>query len=195
MPRHTEQLESVTGVQLARGIAVPEAKGFWAEAWGQVLRRPSALAAMVWLGVIGFFAVFAPVVASGHPLVMRATDRATGVVETTFPLLEHLRTSDRLLLMGVPLGLLWVLLPVGGTARIAKLGACIYGGALSILMVVAGGIVHSQTGHRDPSPFTGASARRCTPRCWLGAARRAGSSARRRHPWSFRLSRTRWRCS
>jgi peptide/nickel transport system permease protein len=153
MARQNDQLESVTGVQLARGIAVPEAKGFWAEAWGQVLRRPSALAAMVWLGVIGFFAVFAPVIASGHPLVMRATDRATGAVETTFPLLEHLRTSDRLLLMGVPLGLLWVLLPVGGTARIAKLGACIYGGALSILMVVAGGIVHIQTGQRDPSPF------------------------------------------
>src|ERR1043165_2588151 len=63
--------ESVTGIQLAQGIGVQEARGFWADAWAQVLRRPGAVAALGWLGIVAFFAVTAPFLASGHPLVLR----------------------------------------------------------------------------------------------------------------------------
>ena len=152
-PKPPQQLESVTGVQLAQGLAVTEAKGFWAEAWGQVLRRPTAIASIAWLTVIGFFAVFAPMLASGHPLRMRTLDPADGVAAISYPLFNNLRTADLVLLLGVPVALVWILVPLGRSSRASRLGACIYGGVLSILMVAIGAFIHIQIGQRDPSPF------------------------------------------
>lgn len=152
-PKPPQQLESVTGVQLAQGLAVTEAKGFWAEAWGQVLRRPTAIASMVWLAIIGFFAVFAPVLASGHPLRMRTLDPADGVAAIGYPLFNNLRTADLVLLLVVPVALVWILVPLGRSSRASRLGASIYAGALSILMVAIGAFIHIQIGQRDPSPF------------------------------------------
>lgn len=69
--------EAVSGVQLAQGIGVQEAKGFWADAWSQVLRRPGAVAGIVWISIVLFFAIFSPVLASGHPLILRTIDVRT----------------------------------------------------------------------------------------------------------------------
>ncbi len=100
---------SVTGVQLTRGIGVQPAKGFWADAWSQVLKRPAALVALVWLAIVAFFGVFAPVLASGHPLWMRVTD-ASGGGTSYSPLWLNLRTLDLILLALVPLGLVSIAL-------------------------------------------------------------------------------------
>ena len=37
---------SVTGVQLMQGIGVRTNRGFWAEAWSEVLAKPRAVAAL-----------------------------------------------------------------------------------------------------------------------------------------------------
>jgi ABC-type dipeptide/oligopeptide/nickel transport system permease subunit len=71
------QPRAVTGVQLAQGLGVQEAKGFWADAWSQVVRRPGAIFGLSWIGIIIFFAIFSPILASGHPVLMRTLDTRT----------------------------------------------------------------------------------------------------------------------
>lgn len=93
---------SVTGVQLAQGIGQQEAKGFWEDAWAQVFKRPSAIVGMCWVGVVVFFAIYAPVLASGHPLLERRLDPAGNVLGISSPLLRHLSATDiALMLAGV----------------------------------------------------------------------------------------------
>ncbi|MEO1009385.1 MAG: ABC transporter permease [Planctomycetota bacterium] len=67
---NADQLTAVTGVQLMQGIGHRPAEGFWTEAWGQVLKRPAAVASLAWVGLVAFFSVFAPLIASGHPLLL-----------------------------------------------------------------------------------------------------------------------------
>lgn len=73
----TPEPEVVTGVQLMQGIGARPSQGFWGDAWSQVRKKPTAVAAMIWLGLVAFFAVFAPVIASGHPLWQRTLDQRT----------------------------------------------------------------------------------------------------------------------
>ncbi len=77
MAKAGSQLERVTGVQLMQGIGHAPSKEFWADAWEQVLKRPAAVVALCWIGVVAFFGLFAPIIASGHPWVVREVDRAT----------------------------------------------------------------------------------------------------------------------
>ncbi len=51
--------EAITGIHALQGHGVKQSRGFWAEAWSQVIRRPSAIIGLAWLGLITFFAVFA----------------------------------------------------------------------------------------------------------------------------------------
>ncbi len=99
-------LTSVSGVQLAQGLGVQPAQGFWADAWSQVLKRPGAVAGLFWLAILGFFAAFAPFIASGHPIVVHELDKSGAIVRTTYPLIENLDASDVILalagLVGVP---------------------------------------------------------------------------------------------
>ncbi|MEQ8844527.1 MAG: ABC transporter permease [Phycisphaerales bacterium] len=69
-PQTADQLTAVTGVHLMQGIGHRPAEGFWTEAWRQVFKRPGAVAGIVWVAVVAFFAVFAPLVANGHPILM-----------------------------------------------------------------------------------------------------------------------------
>lgn len=144
------QPTSVSGVQLAQGIAVAEAKGFWAETWAQVLKRPAALVAIGWLSVIAFFAVFAPIIANGHPLILRQLDSDGAVVGTSSPLLTHLRASDVVLLLGSPAALLWIMLS-SRSQRAPKLGASIFGAILATLIIVLTALVRIKVGERDPT--------------------------------------------
>jgi ABC-type dipeptide/oligopeptide/nickel transport system permease subunit len=73
------QPKAVSGVQLAQGVGVQEARGFWADAWSQVFRRPGAICGMIWIGIVLFFAVFSPLLASGHPLMVRTLDTRSAV--------------------------------------------------------------------------------------------------------------------
>ena len=65
-----DQMTAVTGVHLMQGIGHKPAEGFWTEAWRQVFRRPGAVLGIVWVAIVAFFAVFAPLVANGHPILL-----------------------------------------------------------------------------------------------------------------------------
>ncbi len=100
--------ESVTGVELMRGIGVVRAKGFWADAWDRVLSRPGAVAGLIWIGIVAFFAVFAPYIANAHPYVMRMVDANGAVTATSYPLFANLSATDILLMVGVIVGIPWL---------------------------------------------------------------------------------------
>lgn len=93
----------VTGVQLMKGIGARPARGFWADAWSTVFKRPAAVIAMVWLGILTFFAVFAPLLANGHPIWMTWTD-TEGVTQGRSPLWRSLSALDLILLATVLVG-------------------------------------------------------------------------------------------
>ncbi len=99
---------AVSGVQLAQGIGVQEAKGFWADAWETIAKRPGARFALAWLGLIAFFAIIAPFIASGHPIVYRELDEAGSVVSTSYPLFRNLSAGDVALALGGIVGLVWM---------------------------------------------------------------------------------------
>ena len=99
---------AVTGVQLAQGIGHQPARGFWADAWSHVLRRPVAVLSIGWIALVAFFAVFAPVLASGHPWYLKNAD---GSVSS--PLIASLKSSDVTILAWTVIATLVVLLARG----------------------------------------------------------------------------------
>lgn len=126
------ELQAVTGVQLAQGIGHRPSEGFWTEAWRHVLKRPGAVFGLCWMGVVAFFAVFAPVVASGHPLLIRdvAEDGSAaswpGVLfnllnpfndTVSSPLVNQLTTADVILLLGTFVGIVYMVLPIATDRR------------------------------------------------------------------------------
>jgi len=94
-----EQLESVTGVQLAQGIGHQPARGFWTEAWAQVFRRPAAVFGLVWIAIVSFFAIFSPLIASGHPLMAWKINDAGERGAFHSPLIDTLSSADITLIM------------------------------------------------------------------------------------------------
>lgn len=142
----------VTGVQLMQGIGHAPAKGFWADAWSQVLKRPGAMIGLCWVGVLAFFAVFAPILASGHPLVLRTLDPAGNVTATASPLLEFLAPLDLLLLVlgfvGIPLAM-WV--PIGTRSARFRWLAASFLVALGIVIIAT--LVQKVISGREPSAF------------------------------------------
>lgn len=98
-----------------RGVGAAPAKGFWADAWTRVVRRRTAVAGLAWISVVAFFAVFAPLIANGHPLILRETSAAGGTVRVTSPLLEWLTPTDWSLLAGAALALPLMILPLRAT--------------------------------------------------------------------------------
>lgn len=90
------QPQSVTGVQLAQGVGHQVAQGFWADAWSQVLKRPAAIFGLSWIGIVSFFAVFAPLLASGHPWLMSGTEDGP-----RSPLIAALKSSDVIIIAWV----------------------------------------------------------------------------------------------
>jgi peptide/nickel transport system permease protein len=101
-------LAAVSGVQLAQGIGVQEAKGFWADAWDTIVKRGGARFALFWLGVVALFAVIAPFIASGHPIIYRELDEAGNVTRTTYPLIRNLSAGDVALALGAVTSVLWM---------------------------------------------------------------------------------------
>lgn len=125
---------TVTGVQLMKGIGARVSKGFWAEAWETVLKRRAVVASLVWVGIVAFFAVFAPVLASGHPLWMSWTD-AGGVSRAHSPLWNNLLPLDVALIVCVLLsGAVLVMMPKRRRADAAK---TLLGGLLVVIVILA----------------------------------------------------------
>ncbi|HIB63627.1 MAG TPA: hypothetical protein EYO33_00505, partial [Phycisphaerales bacterium] len=92
-PVQADKPSSVTGVQLAQGIGHQPAQSFWAEAWSQVFKRPAAVASIVWIAIVSFFAIYAPLIASSHPLILRSDDGLSS------PLIDSLSAPDVALLV------------------------------------------------------------------------------------------------
>lgn len=147
-----ETPEVLTGVHVMRGVGVRPAKGFWADAWSQVVRRPAAVAALIWIAIVGFFAVYAPVLASGHPLRWQIV-RPDGTMETTYPLLRFLSATDVILLVaataGIPLALF------GGPRRQAatRWRVLISGTGLALTVAALMGMLQAAASARDVPPL------------------------------------------
>ncbi|QQS09326.1 MAG: ABC transporter permease [Phycisphaerales bacterium] len=92
-------MATVTGVQLMQGLGVQPAKGFWADAWDHVAKRGGARFAIVWLGIVLFFALFSPIIANGHPILYRVKMPTGEWGGWTSPILENMSSVDVLLLL------------------------------------------------------------------------------------------------
>jgi peptide/nickel transport system permease protein len=160
--------DAVTGVQLAQGIGVQPARGFWADAWSQVLKQSRAVFALCWLSVVAFFAVFSPLLVSGHPLMIEHIGPGGEVTGRSSPLLSSLRASDVVLMVGTILGVPWILL--GSKGRAARLGVVLYGGVLAGMLVVLGGAVQGILSQRDPPAWARALKELHSARFWVAAA-------------------------
>lgn len=73
-----QQADAITGVEAMMGKGVKKPLGFWSDAWAQVIRRPGAVLGLSWVAIVALLAIFAPLIASGHPAVMRTIDTRTG---------------------------------------------------------------------------------------------------------------------
>ncbi len=145
---------TVTGVQLMQGIGHREAKGFWADAWSQVVHQPRAMLALAWISTIAFFAAFAPVLASGHPLIFTQT-LPDGSVRTSYPLLENLRASDILLVLAAAFGGLLFLVPLRrfGVTTGQKLGIVLSAMGQGAMVVFLGAAIRGYVEQRSVSPW------------------------------------------
>jgi peptide/nickel transport system permease protein len=108
---------AISGIDVMRGVGAVRAKGFWADAWERVLRRPGAVAGLCWISAVAFMAVFAPFIANAHPYTM--VD-AQGV--RSWPLLANLSASDWLLVVGAVVGVPWVFVGPRSLRRSQRLG-------------------------------------------------------------------------
>ncbi len=107
------------------GHLVSEPKGFWADVWSQVLRRPGAVAGLVFVGIISLLAVIAPFIANGHPYIMMTLNEAGETVSVSSPLFNHLSPVDVALFIGGVAISVVLFLPLGGK-RSTRMLACFY---------------------------------------------------------------------
>ncbi|MFN0132221.1 MAG: ABC transporter permease [Phycisphaerales bacterium] len=147
----TADATSVSGVELARGIGVAPARGFWEEAWRSVLKRPAAVAGLTWIGLVALLAIWAPMLANGHPLLMRET-LSDGGQRASSPLWEHLTAIDLLLLLGGVVGPAWMFWPMR-MGRGRRLGWLLAAGAQSAAVIVACAIMSAYLGQRDAADW------------------------------------------
>lgn len=146
----SQPLESVTGVQLAQGIGHRPTKGFWGEAWDYVIKRPGAIFGLSWISVIAFFAVFAPFIASGYPLMVRELDADGSVTSVSYPLFAQLTATDVLLLLGTFAVFPWLLWPFK-MGRSDRLIAAVFLAIQSGFAVIIASIVRDVFTGRDVS--------------------------------------------
>ena len=52
-----ETQETISGIDVMRGVGVERARPFWADAWHRVVIRRGAQFGLVWIGIIGFFGI------------------------------------------------------------------------------------------------------------------------------------------
>ncbi len=153
MSSATKQPESVTGVQLAQGIGHQPAKGFWTEAFGQVIRRPAAVLGLIWIAIVAFFAIFSPVIASGHPILMWAINEDGSRGAMTSPMVRMLTLADVVLIVWGLWAPVLIFLPIKKLNLGEKLRLIVAGGIQMAIVVVFVGIVSSIFGARDASDW------------------------------------------
>ena len=131
--------ETISGIDVMRGMGAAEAKSFWADAWDRVIARRGAQFGLLWIGIIGFFAIFAPVIANGLPIWTQEIALDGSVSQQYSPLFQALTATDILLLVGGILGPLLMLLPMA-MSRQRRLGlicaAALLGGTAVVLVAL-----------------------------------------------------------
>lgn len=80
-------------------------------AWGARL-------GIVWVGLVGLLAVFAPILANTHPVLMKTTDAAPGGATLTSPMYRAFTAMDVVLLVGFFLALALVLFRRGPKGKV-----------------------------------------------------------------------------
>ncbi len=153
MSSTTKQPESVTGVQLAQGIGHQPAKGFWADAFSQVIRRPAAVLGLIWIAIVAFFAIFSPVVASGHPVLMWTLNEDGSRESMTSPMLRMLTLADVVLIVWGLWAPILILLPMKKLNLGEKLRLIAASGIQLAIGVVLVSSVSSIFGARDASDW------------------------------------------
>lgn len=126
--------KTISGIDVMRGVGASKAKPFWADAWSRVVERRAAQFGLVWIGIIGFFAIFAPIIANGLPLWTVELSEEGTPTRSYSPIYESLTATDILLLIGGLLGPLLMVLPLA-TSRQRRLGV------ICSAAILAGGIV------------------------------------------------------
>ncbi len=144
--------EAITGIQALQGEGVHVSQGFWADAWERVVKRPGAIMGMAWIGIVSFFAVFAPVLASGHPLVMWELNAAGERGAMTSPLLQHLSTTDWLILIWSVVCTIGLVLPLG-IKRSRKLAWIIFLSLQTVATVIVAAGIKGFFGKRDAADW------------------------------------------
>lgn len=132
MTSRASAIRTISGIDAMRGAGGGALnRGFWADAWSRVLKRRGAVIALAWIATVAFFAVFAPLIANGHPIRLRML--ATG--EVSYPLLDHLTATDLCLLIGALVGVPWLALPLR-PSRSVRLGMLVTAAVQSGLTIV-----------------------------------------------------------
>ncbi len=142
------QPEAITGIQALAGEHGRAARGFWTDAWAQILKRPSAVAALAWVAVVSGVAVFAPLIANGHPLIAWKVlaDGSRGTAH--FPLFAHLSAVDIILVCGSLLACIGLLIP-GPASRAQRLRMILAGSAQAGAIVAVSALVGGYFSQRD----------------------------------------------
>lgn len=153
MSSATKHHESVTGVQLAQGIGHQPAQGFWTEAWGQVFRRPAAIFGLGWIAIVAFFSIFAPLLASGHPLMMWGVNEDGSKGALSSPLIEMLTLADVVLIIWGVWAPVLLFFPTHKLNTGEKLRIIVAGGVQLAIGVVLVGMVSGIFGARDASDW------------------------------------------
>ncbi|MBC24574.1 MAG: ABC transporter permease [Phycisphaerae bacterium] len=149
MTSKDEQQKTISGIDVMRGVGIDRAKDFWADAWDRVYRRPGAFCALVWIGIIGFFAIFSPLIANGLPIWL-VQQNADGTTTASSPLWQNLTATDLMLLLGGFIGIPWILIPMK-IGRGHRLGMLITLGILSGLIIVLASAVSGYFGDSGAS--------------------------------------------
>jgi len=151
----SESTRVISGIEAMRGVGQQRALGFWADAWQRVLRRPSAVLALAWIGLVAAGAVLAPLLANAHPLVMESIGPDGAVLERSWPLWESLRATDLLLLLGALAAGPW-LAPtrLAGLARGPRLGLLAIAFVQVTLTVLVVSVMHDWLDGSGRSPET-----------------------------------------
>jgi len=110
-------------------------------------------AALAWLGLVGFLAVFAPLVANSNPLLLRELDASGAVRRTWSPLFALLTPVDVLLMVGAIVGTAILALPARAPRRLR--GGIVLVVALQAALSV---IAASVGGERSPAGWAGLAA-------------------------------------
>jgi ABC-type dipeptide/oligopeptide/nickel transport system permease subunit len=111
-----------------------------------------------WIGLVAFFAVFAPVLASGHPLWFSET-LADGTRRAWSPLASSLSSADILLLVATLVGVVVFLLPVKkwlGLSIGRRLGLLLASVGQGAVMVVVATALKGYLEQREVPPWAAA---------------------------------------